>query len=266
LKTDTEVTAYLDTVSSILTHVTGNSVLALYATGSLAFDDFARSRSDIDLLGVTRRPLRKSQIEMIQRELDDNRLPCPAKGLDFALLTVEVAASPARVPRVDFAMSTGHTWKLEIECGEEDGEFVLHCAICRQSAFPLIGPAPESVFGPMPRQWVLEELDTVLHWHADMALHPYHDPLGQFSILNACRAWYFVEHNCFCSKTEGGRWLLSRDPTHELVQTALGNRSGRTSRSPERRAIQSFLQQVRDIVGDAMSTLPARAADAGCAG
>ena len=186
--------------------------------------------------------------------LEHGRFPCPAHGLDFSLVTADVAASPPRKPPYEFAMSTGHTWRCEVQDGDEDGEFVLHFAICRQAGVPLLGPVPQEAFGAVRRDWLLEELEGNLRWHGKHIFDLYHDPLGQFSTLNACRAWYFVEHDAFCSKTEGGLWVLSQNPDHSLVAAALANRSGETNDTPERRQIEEFLRWVCEIIERARST------------
>lgn len=245
MKTDAETSVYLDAVATVLTRVLGDSLVAVYASGSLAFDDFERERSDIDLLAVARTPLNAHQRHGIREALEHRRLPCPAKGLDLALVTSAVAVSPPRRPRFDLALSTGHTWRFEVEDDQDSGELVLHLAICRQAGVPLLGPASAPIIGPVPRQWVLEELDAVLLWHAARIFDAYHDPLGQFSTLNACRAWYFAVNDRFCSKATGGEWVLARNPENEVVAAALDNRSGRATRQPDQRAVEQFLGDVR---------------------
>ena len=261
MNADCETAAYLEELARVVSRVGDGAVSALYATGSLTLNDFDRRRSDIDVLGLVCRPLSPDEKQILQAELRHDRLPCPANGLEFSLVRSDVAASPPRRPSFEFAMSTGHTWRVEVGSGEEDGEFALHFAICRQTGSPLFGPIPQEAFGPVPRQWLLEELDENLRWHAKHIFDPYHDPLGQFSILNGCRAWYFVEHDAFCSKTDGGQWVLSQNCQRSLVAVALANRSGETHDPPERGAIEEFLRCVCDIIESARSTQPSRPAD-----
>ncbi|MFC1735725.1 aminoglycoside adenylyltransferase domain-containing protein [Candidatus Hydrogenedentota bacterium] len=129
-------------------------------------------------------------------------------------------------------------------------------------ALPLCGPPPGEVFGAVPRDWLLDELAENLHWHERHIFDPYHDRLGQFTTLNACRAWYFVECNVFCSKTDGGRWVLSRNPELSLVAAALANRVAAARETPEREEIEALLQQVCGIIEHERTTQPSGRGDA----
>ena len=248
VQADLNTRDYIETVSRCVTGIAGDSLLGLYATGSIAFDDYESTRSDVDLLGVVHGSLTSHQREALRRDLAHDQLPCPAKGPEIGLVSVSMAASPPRRPHVQFAMATGHTWHLAVGGQEEDAESILHFAICRAAGLPLIGPPAESVFGSVPREWVLEELDAMLKWHTTEIMDPYHDPLGQFSTLNACRAWCYAETGRFCSKSAGGQWLLQRDPDRVLISTALANRAGRCQSAADGQAILAFLAEARAIL------------------
>ena len=251
---DPRTQAYLEEVRSVLTRVTDGSLCGLYATGSIGFGDFRRERSDIDLVGVLRQVLSDRAKVDLEDALAHDSLPCPAHGLDISLVTSDIAESPPRRPPFEFAMSTGHTWRLETSDGIADGEMALNFAICRQSGVTLYGASPEQEFGVVPRDWLLEELAENLHWHQKHIFNPYHDPLGQFSTLNACRAWHFVDRNLFCSKTDGGRWVLSRHPDYSLVATALANRTTDVQETPDRGEVEMFLRHVCEILENGKST------------
>jgi streptomycin 3"-adenylyltransferase len=260
MKCDSQTTAYLDDIKATLRRIAKGNLLGLYATGSLGFGDYVRGRSDIDLLGVLRQPLAGETKCELKEQLAHDRLSCPAHGLDFAMVVADVAAFPSRRPLRDFGISTGHTWKTETSDGEE--EDLLHFAICRQCAIALEGPAPREVFGSVPQDWLLEEMSAGLRWHAGKIFDSYHDPLGQFSTLNACRAMYFMEHKVFCSKTDGGRWVLSREPDNRVVAVALANRNAGAHEAPEKTEIETLLRRVCETIENGRTAQPLRPAGA----
>jgi Domain of unknown function (DUF4111) len=90
-----------------------------------------------------------------------------------------------------------------------DPDLLLHFAVCRRAGVAVAGPAPVQVFAEPPRGWLLERAAAELRWavrHGDFA----------YRVLNACRAWRYLEGDVLGSKVEGGRWARLR-----LVDTEL---------------------------------------------
>ena len=69
---------------------------------------------------------------------------------------------------------------------------------------PLTGPAWAAVFEPVPREDILDALSASLEWHDS------EEPLTASSLLNACRAWQWLETGAWVSKPEAARWLRAR--------------------------------------------------------
>lgn len=67
----------------------------------------------------------------------------------------------------------------------------------------------------------------------------------QTGVLNACRAWRYIDEFALCSKTEGGQWVLDRRLDLALVRTALLIRHGSDAPEPDRKEIQHFIQGIR---------------------
>jgi streptomycin 3"-adenylyltransferase len=90
-----------------------------------------------------------------------------------------------------------------------DPDLLLHFAVCRRAGVAVAGPDPVEVFAEPPRAWLLERAASELRWavrHGDFA----------YRVLNACRAWRYLEDDALGSKVEGGRWARLR-----LVGTGL---------------------------------------------
>jgi len=66
------------------------------------------------------------------------------------------------------------------------------------------------VFAEPPRAWLLERAAAELRWavrHGDFA----------YRVLNACRAWRYLEDDVLGSKVESGRWARLRLVDAELA-------------------------------------------------
>jgi hypothetical protein len=95
-----------------------------------------------------------------------------------------------------------------------DPDLVLHCAACRQHAVTVVGTPAGEVFGPIPRDRVLEAMLAELRWRL-------HHASTAYAVLNACRAARFAEEGRLCSKVDGGEWYLARHGHLPVVKAAL---------------------------------------------
>lgn len=233
---------YLESLTDRIEKTLSDELIGLYISGSLAYDDFTAGQSDIDVIAVSAKSLPHSVKEHLAREISHDRLPCPAAGLDFILADFACASSAPEIPTFEFSISTGEKWKTEIEYGGIYDELLLDFAICRKYGQTLYGSAPAEVFAAVADERLEEILRNIIEWHRTHIFHPFHDPLGHYAVLNACRAWRFAEEKVLCSKSAGGEWLLARQPTQKIVKNALAIRRGKYKQKLDRVSVERFLK------------------------
>jgi aminoglycoside adenylyltransferase-like protein len=203
--------AYPAAVATGLTRVLGPALVGLYLHGSAAMGGWSAERSDVDLLGVVARPLGRRAKREISARLNHPSLVCPATaGLELSLVTATVAADPPRRPPFELHVHTGPSPQTHLGSpAVADPDLLLHFAVCRRAGVAVAGPDPVEVFTEPPRAWLLERAAAELRWavrHGNFA----------YRVLNACRAWRYLEDDVLGSKGEGGRWARLR-----LVDTEL---------------------------------------------
>jgi Domain of unknown function (DUF4111) len=203
--------AYPAAVATGLARVLGPALVGLYLHGSAAMGGWSAERSDVDLLGVVARPLGRRAKREISARLNHPSLVCPAPaGLELSLVTAAVAADPPRRPPFELHVHTGPSPQTHLGGpAAADPDLLLHFAVCRRAGVAVAGPDPVQVFAEPPRAWLLERAAAELRWavrHGDFA----------YRVLNACRAWRYLEDDVLGSKVESGRWARLR-----LVDTEL---------------------------------------------
>jgi hypothetical protein len=200
-----ELDAYPVAVAAGLTRVLGPALLGLYLHGSGALGGWSAERSDVDLLGVVARPLDRRAKRVISARLHHPSLTCPARaGLELSLVTAAVAADPPRRPPFELHLTTGPSPQTHLGGpAAADPDLLLHFAVCRRAGVAVAGPDPAEVFTEPPRAWLLEQAAAELRWavrHGSFA----------YRVLNACRAWRYLEDDVLSAKVEAGRWARLR--------------------------------------------------------
>jgi Domain of unknown function (DUF4111) len=200
-----ELDVYPAAVAAGLTRVLGPALVGLYLHGSGALGDWSAVRSDVDLLGVVARPLARRAKRVISARLHHPSLTCPAPaGLDLSLVTAAVAADPPRRPPFELHLATGPSPQMHLGGpSAADPDLLLHFAVCRRAGVAVAGPDPAEVFTEPPRAWLLEQAAAELRWAVRHGSLPYR-------VLNACRAWCYLEDDVLSSKVEAGRWARLR--------------------------------------------------------
>lgn len=219
--------------------------MGVYLYGSQAQGEGAR-RSDIDILVLAAAALTAVQKQDLAAQLDHAMLPVPAMGLELMVVETAIALNLPRPLRVAFALTTGATWPTDIQDDVEYEELLLDIAMVRESGRALFGPPPREAFAEGGRARLLEIVERALEWHRPRLLDPLHDPLGQNSVLNAARAWRYVEDGTLVSKTQGGRWMAKKPPYGELAARALAIRNGGSDGALDASEIDALLAYVID--------------------
>jgi Domain of unknown function (DUF4111) len=188
----TQLATYLDRLVETMSATA--ELDAVYLLGSAALGAYEQGRSDADVVAVTSRSL----------SLDERRglaeaaaaIPCPARKL-------ELVVYPRGGDSWEINLNTGE--HVSFDTAEEPGFwFVLDRAIAEQHAVALLGPPWSESFPPVPRETVLDALGQALEWQER------DEPTGRSSVLNACRAWCWLETGRWVTKPEAARWLRER--------------------------------------------------------
>lgn len=238
-----EVEAYLVQLAEKVESILKANLVGVYLMGSGAQGDF-RVKSDLDVLVVVSGEITAQQKGRLVHDLDHSQLHVPAAGLDLMIVRLETVTHPQLRPPYEFWFSTGSTWKTEVDLKGSTSEALIFLGICAQSARTIAGKDHKEVFRPVPFQLLLSALIDVLEWHRAKILDPFHDPNGQYSILNASRAWLYVLEEKLVSKKEGGQWVLSREPDNLLIRNALAIRDGASVEAPLVSEVEKYLDQV----------------------
>jgi Aminoglycoside adenylyltransferase, C-terminal domain/Nucleotidyltransferase domain len=232
-----EVEAYVEEIAQRLRRVLGPDLVGVYLHGSAVLGDFAEARSDADVIAVSARPLSSKEKEAIAKGLSQSALPCPATGLEFHVRrSDDIASSDTARFELHLATSTDGRPDRVVD-GERhrgDPDLVMHFAVLHEHGQAFVGPAPESLFPAISRPMLLDAFRGELEWAKDNASPSY-------QVLNACRAWRYIDEAVLCSKTAGGEWGRERVDDPSMIEVALRHRSGLTEAHPDREAARAFL-------------------------
>jgi predicted nucleotidyltransferase len=187
-----ELAGYLEDLVGRLAEV--SDLHAVYLLGSAASGGYEQGRSDVDVVAVTARSLGEDEKRALAEAAES--LPCPARKLELVVYRLGN-------DRHEINLNTGEKVSFD---PEEDPAFwfVLDRAIAEEHAVALLGPPWPESFEPVSREAVLAALDEALDWQER------EEPIGRSSVLNACRAWMWLERGDWGSKPQAAAWLRGR--------------------------------------------------------
>ena len=215
-----DLDAYVLELAQRVSATVGEDLVALYLHGSAAMNAFTPSRSDVDVLAVTRGTLSTAVKLAVARALSEDALPSPGVGLEMSFVTLESGRHPSDSPTFELHVNTQENKVVDGAGLPGDADLLAHFAMARAHSVALFGPAAEDVIAPVNRSRLLRSLADDLAWAVDRGLSGY-------VVLNACRALRLAREGVLCSKPEGGRWALDEgiaDP--DLVASALRRQAG----------------------------------------
>ena len=195
------VARYLDELVAALRDAA--EIEAVYVVGSAALGAYEHGRSDLDVVAVTGRALSEAEKQGLVERVE--AVESPARALELVVYSREQAASPK--PRFELNLNPGKHVAFTPDTGLPDDSphwFVLDRAVAEQHAVPLTGPPWSELFAPALREQVLAALELSLEWYER------HEPSAPNSVLNACRAWMWLETGEWASKQEAAAWLRRR--------------------------------------------------------
>lgn len=250
-----EVRAYVEDVVRACRSALGDDLLGVYLHGSAAMEAFHPERSDVDVLAVCSRSVTATEKRAIAEALSEEVLPCPGVGLELSLVTLEACGRPAELPPFELHLSTTDGRVVDGDGRSGDADLPMHFAMARERGVAITGPPPEEVFAPIPRAWLLRAFASDLEW----ALR---EASTEYAVLNACRAWAFVDGGLLLSKLEGAAWVLAREADArlpreadaELARLALAFQRGGERPNADRAAVVSFVERIRARLLEAAAT------------
>jgi hypothetical protein len=238
------VETYLHEVTQCQKELLGADLVGVFLRGSAVLCDFAAGRSDVDVLAVSSRSLSSEEKKAMAERLSQGALPCPATGLEFHVLRRRDIA-PRKAPPFELHLATstdGSADRAVDGVGHAgDPDLVMHFAVLRECGRALLGPAADTVFPAIPRGMMLDAFRGELEWARANASSSY-------QVLNACRAWRYLDEGVLCSKTAGGEWARERVRDPSTIDAALRHRRGLTDAHPDREAARAFLRGALNLL------------------
>jgi hypothetical protein len=188
----------------------GQEVVAAYFDGSLALGDFDPSRSDVDLLIVTRRPIRDlvaGRIADIHASLASDE---SAWAGEIEVIYVSIGElTPAAVPGGSLHSYVERGTGGLVRSAPLDPGWLLHLRVLRRHGIPIFGPSPRDLVSPVAD----DDLRRAVSFGATARLGPYCDdpralePAGAraFAVLTACRILHTLRTGEVVPKMEAAR-------------------------------------------------------------
>ena len=202
-----------------------DSLVGVYAHGSIAFRCFRWETSDIDFLVVVRETPTLAQKEAYIRALLKLDKKAPKKGLEMSVVLLNVCQNFVYPTPYALHFSNLHKARCaaDIKAFCEtmhgmDADLAAHFAVARAAGFAVCGAPIDAVFGPVPRE---DYLDSILRDAKDAATGIRENPT--YYTLNLCRVLAFILDGAVLSKAQGGAWGAKRLPEQyrPLIQGAL---------------------------------------------
>jgi hypothetical protein len=220
-----ELNDYVSEVARRVLTALGDDLVGVYLHGSVAMDAFVPTRSDVDVLVVSRAPLAPAVKLAVASELSEAALPCPGVGLEVSIVTLDSARSSSDRPAFELHMDTqentvDHGARHPGARHPGDPDLIAHFAMARVRGVALMGPPAEEVIAPVARTSLLRSMADDLEWGIERRMTGY-------AVLNACRALRFAREGTLCSKPEGGEWAMREGLVDaDLVRAALRRQAG----------------------------------------
>jgi hypothetical protein len=153
---------YLDKLTSALGPALGDSLRAVYITGSAAVGAYRPGSSDLDVL-VAAEGASRAQLEQVVATCSHNVLPVPATKLELVVYEVAELAAPHVPPRWSLNFDTGEsTRQIDLDPAMQPSHwFVLDLAFAHLHAKPLLGSA---AIGSPDRNAIERAFDEMIEW------------------------------------------------------------------------------------------------------
>ncbi|MFD1452237.1 aminoglycoside adenylyltransferase domain-containing protein [Oceanobacillus sojae] len=210
------VQSFLDNLLTDIKQITGNQFVGCYLHGSLAMGRFQPANSDIDLLVVLNKTLRKQQKqELAVLFLCQSKQPYPI-AISFLL---ESHLKKWEHP-FSYIFHYSEFWRESMEVDKEqvieksegkDADLAAHIAVLLDRGITLEGPPAGSVFPAIPKADYISSIQS----DYEECLAAYLDK-PVYALLNMLRFYWYLKEGCILSKEEAGERALEDCPESML--------------------------------------------------
>lgn len=177
-----------------------------YLLGSVAAGEADPRVSDLDVLLITGRGIDHAARMAAGTQLADAAAACPLRGVELVIYRRDGVAAPTSELTYELNVNGGPHLRRNVSTAGEPGFwFLLDVAAARDLAMPLFGPESRDLIGEVPPDDVRSALVASLRWHLTNA------GAAPDAVLNAARAWYWLEHGRWVAKTAAARWAATVD-------------------------------------------------------
>jgi predicted nucleotidyltransferase len=222
--------AELGSLTRELQRALGDALVGVYAHGSFALGCFNPALSDLDVLVVTRRALKREERRTLGPLL--GRVP----RIEIHFLT-ESALRPWRHPAT-YDLHFGS--ELRVVGPGKDHDLAAHVTVARHAGIALVGPPPIDVLPEVPWADYEDSLRRDLEWCGEHGGRLY-------TVLSPARIWATLAERVVHSKASGAAWALERAPQEfqRLLSRALeAYRTGASEPRVERKEVRRFAEFV----------------------
>ncbi len=221
---DDRADAYLVRLAQRARDVLGATFVGAYVLNSGARGDYVSGRSDLDVALIVTGAVDDGTKRDLADAVRHGSLPCPAPRLELVVYRLDVAREPGPRPPFELNLNSGPAIADHVRFDPDDEPwfwFALDLGAAADAACVIDGPPPDAIFGTVSRHTILEAMAASDAWHA------VHDRVAPNRVLNACRAWCWVETCSWRSKTAAASWAIDAGGDAALIRRALALRADR---------------------------------------
>ena len=214
-----ELSVLLDKLSCAIQEILGGNLVGIYVHGSIAQKAFRWNASDVDFLIVVQsEPSDDTKRQLLDMTLRLSEI-APPKGLEWSIVTLADCLHVSHPVPFCLHYSIAHMQRY-LTSPEEyiqnmkgcDSDLAAYFAVVRQCGIVIYGKPIENVFGPVPKDFVMDSFRQNVV-----------DDDTPNGILNHCRYEAYRQEGVMLSKIDGAQWALKHLPPamHDAIHNAL---------------------------------------------
>ena len=215
----------LEGIREQYTKLLANNLVGIYVHGSIAFDCFNWSKSDIDYVVVVNEPLSLAEKQKLAEVTVFFNSQAPSKGLEMSVVLKEHCQNFVYPTPYELHFSNMHLkwWQNNPidycqKMNGSDADLAAHFTVIRHKGIVLCGEEISGVFSDVKPEYYFDSIEAdIKNAKTDVADNPV------CVVLNLCRVLAYKEDGVVLSKYEGGRWGMTKLPHvyKALIQTVL---------------------------------------------
>ncbi|MBD2868653.1 aminoglycoside adenylyltransferase domain-containing protein [Paenibacillus arenilitoris] len=208
----------LENIAGDIRSTLGGKLEGLYLYGSLAWGDFDREISDIDLLAVLSADATEAEIEALRGMHEELASRCPEWNdrIETQYLSVEGLMTFREKRSRIVVISPGEP----LNAKDAGAEWLQNWYCVQRHGIVLYGPAVTAFMAPVPKADFVAAVRTyAMRWRTHVPHTRFSRPYQGYAILTLCRALYTVAHGEQTSKRRAAEWFKEAYPEHARTVT-----------------------------------------------